>query len=70
MEKQIAAFIRNVMNMARVPSDDQFQQNLIAAKQWLEAIAAGKLLVVSPAEPAAPTEPANPDDAKAPQEAP
>jgi hypothetical protein len=62
VEKQIAAFIRDVMNRAVVPSNDQYQQNLAVAKQWLEAIASGKLLVT-----AAPPPEKKPEDEK-PQE--
>lgn len=47
-EQQLAKFIRQVMNNATVPSNDQFQQNLATAKRWLEAIAAGDLVVVAP----------------------
>lgn len=47
---EIAKFVRNVMNMANVPSNDQFQHNLAAAKQWLQAIAAGELVVASKPE--------------------
>lgn len=43
--RDMAAFIRGVMNMATVPSNDGFQQNLRAAKNWLEAIARGDLVV-------------------------
>jgi len=48
VEKQIAAFIRDVMNKAVVPSNDQYQQNLGAAKKWLEAIMCGTLVVAPP----------------------
>lgn len=47
---EIAKFVRMVVNMASVPSNDQFQQNLAAAKQWLNAIASGNLVVQSKPE--------------------
>lgn len=57
---ELAKFVRAVVNMANVPSNDQFQNNLVAAKQWLDAIGAGNLLVAPPVAEdkpvAAPTE--------------
>jgi hypothetical protein len=55
-EQQMATFIGTVMNMAMVPSNDVFQQNLLAAKQWVQAIATGALLVTPlPPPPSVPT---------------
>lgn len=54
---ELAKFVRAVVNMATVPSNDQFQNNLVAAKRWLDALASGNLEVVEKKpEEAEPTE--------------
>lgn len=49
-EQKLAEFLRTVVNRSVVPADDVTQQNLALGKRWLDAIAAGTLIVtVAPA---------------------
>lgn len=45
MDKEIASFILQLVNTASARTDDQTWQNVMASKQWLNAIASGQLLV-------------------------
>jgi hypothetical protein len=43
----IAKFIRAMVERSTMPADDNTQGNITAAKQWLDAVASGTLVVTA-----------------------
>lgn len=48
MEREIAKFILAMIQKSTMPADDVTQQNILASKEWLRAIANGQLVVSIP----------------------